>query len=63
MEEVQDSEEAKEDEIIVEEDECPITNIFEVLHNPTFVEADNNDNVCMKNLFNVGKKNVIVCKI
>ena len=47
MEEVQDSEEAKEDEIIVEEDECPITNIFEVLHNPTFVEADNNDNVCM----------------
>ena len=45
LEEVQDNEEAKEDEIIVEEDECPITNIFEILHNPTFVEADNNDNV------------------
>ena len=45
LEEVQDNKEAKEDEIIVEEDECPITNIFELLHNPTFVEADSNDNV------------------
>ena len=43
LEEVQDKKEVKEDEIIVEEDECLIINIFELLHNTTFVEADDDD--------------------
>ena len=45
LEKFQDNEEAKEVEIIAEEDECLIINIFELLHNPTFVEADNSDDV------------------
>ena len=44
QEEVQDNKEADEDELIGEEDECLIINILELLHDPTFVKADDNDN-------------------
>ena len=43
LREVQDNKEAEEEKIFVKEDECLLINIFKILHNPTFVEADDND--------------------